>query len=338
MGGLGQGELTQQAVGIVKTVLADGHDGTGVLGRGTTAGLLQIALGSSEVVLVEGDDGGVEVGGLVVGIHADGNLEHVVIVLRAGLVGVGHEEHLVEAQVLRLLTDDAGGLLDGEGAHGVAYLIVGVAQGREDAVEHPAPLARVLLLELALLLVGIHDAVANEGMGAFGHQLCTIHLLNEPLPVLGGRLDGEEVLRQADEPLHVGGKGLGTGLCQVGVVLVGALGRGVAVDGDVGNRGEGVAAHHIDGLQHLGQLGGIAAVVGTDVGLVDHEVEEGTAAEMACLLLFGLRRHVSQLVMGLVDFLDNGWGRQLHRLLLADEIGNVQGQFRRADIVLVAAV
>ena len=190
-----------------------------------------------------------------------------------------------------------------------------------------------------MTLLGVGIVIGSDnGSDIIRYPLSIIHQRGaQPLPVLRSALDGEEVLRQTDEALHIGRKGFGTGLGQIGVVLVRALGRGVAVNRDVGNRGEGVATHHIDGLQHLGQLGGIATIGGADVGLVDHEVEEGTTAKLACLLLFGLWRHVSQLVMGLVDFLDNGWGRQLHRLLLADEIGNVQGQFRRADIVLVAA-
>ena len=119
MSGSREGALAQHLFGIVEAVLADGQYGTGILGLGAIACFREITLGSCLVVLAKGDDGGVEVGRLVVGIHSDSGLKDVVIVLRARLVGVGHEEHLVEAQVLRLLTDDAGGLL---AAHAVADL------------------------------------------------------------------------------------------------------------------------------------------------------------------------------------------------------------------------
>ena len=98
-------------------------------GFGRIAGLGQIALGGGIVATAHGRVGGVEVGHGVVGIHAHGNVEHLVELGRAGFEALcGHEE-LIEREVARAFLHygkNLGGVA--VGAHHVVYAVVGVTQ------------------------------------------------------------------------------------------------------------------------------------------------------------------------------------------------------------------
>ena len=123
--------------------------------------------------------------------------------------------------MLRLLTDDAGCFLNGERSDGVKDLVVGMAQGGEDAVEHQAPLTRITLLELPLLGIRLDGGIADDGLesgsgkafetvGAATHE--TVETGVEAFPILGSTVDGKNALGQTDEALYVVGKSLGSGL------------------------------------------------------------------------------------------------------------------------------
>ena len=277
--------LLHELKGLLVMSLEGGEVAAGVDGLGAVARLGEVGSSGLKVAALHGGVGRVEVGNLVVGIHAHGGVEDLVELVGAYGASLGSEEELIEAQLLGSGAHKAAYLVDiGEGADIEVDGIVGVTQGRIYVGKQPSVLAGEVALDLCVARVGLERGVGCDGQDSVAVvDVVGLEPVDQAFPVF--RLVGclEEGCGEAVEIADVFLEGLGAAFGQAHVVGVGAFGRGESLDGDQAHGDILVAGHGVDRGAYLGQLAGVAAVVGIDLGAVDREVDESAALDLAAL-------------------------------------------------------
>ena len=203
--------------------------------------------------------------------------------LHACILCQGYE--LSQREVLRMGAIDLAALFERVGTDAVLDDIVGVAQSRIDIGQELAIAFGELLLDALVLCIGVHLAVDDaENLRALGN-LALVHIFAQAGPVFRGGCRPDDARLELVELLDVVGERCGAVLSQPGVVLVGTLRRGIAVDGDALDADILLATHLVDGGHDLLQLLGVATVGGVEVDLVETEVDVGTTFQLAFLLV-----------------------------------------------------
>ena len=242
--------------------------------------LCQIFLRRSQVALLQSDVCSVHIRHGVGGIHAHCHVKHLVVGIRSNGVEVGDAEHLVQREQLRLGVKKLGCLGIGHGADAIFHRVVTVAQGGIVVVEDVAIVLGMVGTQFVVARVGFeglvtHDAqqgiaVGKGGAGEEGVQTC---------PILGSVFHAEGGFGEVILTLHIFLQRGGTSLCQSGVVLPRAFGRGIAVDADGGDGDAVVVLDAVDGLKNLLEFGRVVAIDGVQDGAVDGIVQIGFARE-----------------------------------------------------------
>ena len=255
-----------------------------------------MAFGTLKLATSEGYTGGIEIGHGVVGIHPYSGFEDIGKGLAARLQLLCHKIELIQTEILRAFCQ-----------HGTDFVnVVVAANGVGDAVVG-MPESRIALLEEELIVLGIgglQNPFAGVGIAVAvddGEQLAAVLHIGtfdetaESGPILRLKVGGDDTGTEAVETLDVVLECLCTANGEVAVVVVGTLGRSIAlepylVDGDVV-----VVAYRIDGGTDFGKFHLVAAVCGVDFGAVDREVNVGRSLNLTALPGLGLRTDINHL-------------------------------------------
>ena len=272
--------LTEERFGLLEVVALGSENGTGMEGGGRGARLAEIGLGFAQAVFAEGDVGAVEVGLRRVGEHAHGNLEDFVKFRGTRFVGLRHEVELVERELLGLGAEESLGFFNGEGANGIVHTIVGMAERGIPVAEHIGIVLGIERLDAGFLGVGLEVGIdEGEDFRTMADAGRVGHVAAKAVPVLRRGLDGEDGRGEFHEATHIVAESGGTAIGEARVVVIGTLGRGVAVDGDVGDGRVRVVLDEEDGLEDLLEFTRVLAIGGMDFRTAHGEVEEGRAIE-----------------------------------------------------------
>ena len=129
--------------------------------------------------------GGVKIGCLVVGIHPGCHVEHMVEVLRTGLVCLCHGKHLFKAETLRGGLYKLFRLVKLETAYHVVYAVVRAAKPGIAVVQYNLIRLGELLLHLPLLAVDVLRSVLYVGKyGILVCQCAGLEIFHQTFPVL----------------------------------------------------------------------------------------------------------------------------------------------------------
>ena len=129
--------------------------------------------------------GGVEIGCLVVRIHLDSHVEHMVEILRTGLVCLCHGKHLFKAETLRGGLYKLLSLVELETAYHVVYAVVRTAKPGIAVVQYNLIRLGELLLHLPLLAVDILRTVLYVGeYGVLVCQCAGLEIFHQAFPIL----------------------------------------------------------------------------------------------------------------------------------------------------------
>ena len=107
------------------------------------AGSIQIWLGSIGIAIIQTDNGGIQIGGFILRIHAHSQLPHLIEVLGTYLKGLSHHKQLVERQQLRLGIHNLLCLLHIEWLNLISNVVVAMAESRIAEGEQGAILCRI---------------------------------------------------------------------------------------------------------------------------------------------------------------------------------------------------
>lgn len=129
--------------------------------------------------------GGVKIGCLVVGIHPGCHVEHMVEVLRTGLICLCHGKHLFKAETLRGSFYKFLSLVELETAYHVVYAVVRAAKSGIAVVQYNLIRLGELLLHLPLLAVYVLRSVLYVGeYGVLVCQCAGLEIFHQAFPVL----------------------------------------------------------------------------------------------------------------------------------------------------------
>ena len=157
-----------------------------------------------------------------------------------------------------------------------------MAKGGIPGVEHETVLRRILLLDFQLAGIRVEALVVGDGENLrLMFQIAVLDVAAQTVPVFCRRRYSEETVGQVHHAAHIICERLGTVLCQIVVVTIRTLGRGVSMDIDAAHLQVLVLFQGIDGAHDAVQLGRVATVVGVQFDAVYREVDVGTLVEMA---------------------------------------------------------
>ena len=199
-----------------------------------------------------------------------------------------------------------------------------MAQGRIAVLQQEAILLGIGSSDLRLLGVRFHVAGDQcEDLFAVG-EIRGLDIAPQAGPVLGFVIGRDDPFGEPVELLNVVLQGLRTSDCQIAVVRIGTLGRGVSLQPHARDGHVGVETHRINRRVDLAQLDRIAPVFGIDHRLVHGEVDERRSAQRTALDRLGGRTHEDDL--GDVD----------RRFGIAAQSAVLFGQKRMAAAVVLA--